>query len=459
LWNRRDPNHPIIAYGGGFGEFPNDHYFIHKGTVFSDRSPKPHYPEMKKAYQWIGITVESADQGILKIHNRFQFINLDDFAGSWSLSENGKVISTGKLTLNKLAPGAEETVKVPFQLTNPKPGAEYFVRVSFVQSSDKLWAKKGFEVATEQFKVPVAVAESPNATTQGSISMTQSGNEITLKGSGFTVVFDKATGTFGSIKSGSTDLLAGRGGPRLHLWRAPHQKDDMWAYKDWMKNGLNEISWSVVESSVNQTNPSTVQIAVKLKGEGKNSFSVLHDAVYTISADGTISVTNKFDSNNPKLIVGRIGVRFLLNKQLDQFVYFGRGPMENYSDRKRGFDVGLYESSIVEQLTPYEKPMECGNHEDVRWAKISQRGGAGIQVNSDKDLMQISALPYTDEELEKPEYKIDLPASSATVLCVSHQTLGVGSNGCGPRPLDKYLVFAEPTSFAYSFKILAEKGR
>jgi beta-galactosidase len=133
--------------------------------------------------------------------------------------------------------------------------------------------------------------------------------------------------------------------------------------------------------------------------------------------------------------------------------------MENYSDRKRGFDVGLYESSIVEQLTPYEKPMECGNHEDVRWAKISQRGGAGIQVNSDKDLMQISALPYTDEELEKPEYKIDLPASSATVLCVSHQTLGVGSNGCGPRPLDKYLVFAEPTSFAYSFKILAEKGR
>jgi len=110
-------------------------------------------------------------------------------------------------------------------------------------------------------------------------------------------------------------------------------------------------------------------------------------------------------------------------------------------------------SSVVEQMTPYEKPMDCGNHEDVRWANLFQKNGTGILVTSDKDLMQITALPFTDEELEKPEYKIDLPQSSATVLCISHNTLGVGSASCGPKPLDQYLVFAAPTIFSYILKI------
>jgi beta-galactosidase len=143
----------------------------------------------------------------------------------------------------------------------------------------------------------------------------------------------------------------------------------------------------------------------------------------------------------------------MLNKQMDQIAYFGRGPMENYSDRKGGFDVGMYASTIAQQMTPYEKPMDNGNHEDVRWAEISQKGGAALKVTSDKDLMQFTAIPYTDEEMEKVEYRIDLPQSSATVLCISHKTLGVGSNGCGPRPLPEYQVFAEPTSFTYTLKL------
>ncbi len=453
LWNRRDPKHPILAYGGGFGEFPNDHYFIHKGTVFSDRSPKPHYPEMKKAYQWIGISVENPDKGIIKIHNRFQFINLNDYTPLWSLSENGKVIASGKLILPKMAPGTEKSVKVPYQITNPKPGAEYFVRISFVQNSDKLWAKKGFEVASEQFKVPVEVASTPTASVNVPVNLTQNEKEVIVKGTDFTLVFDKSQGTFSSIKKGTHEILTNEGGPRLHLWRAAHKNDDMWADRDWVKNGLKELKWSVIETVANQVNPNTVQISVKLKGEGNNNFEVTHDAVYTITGDGEIVVSNRVNSNNPKLVVGRMGVRIMLNKQLDQISYFGRGPMENYSDRKRAFDIGLYNSSILEQLTPYEKPMDCGNHEDVRWATIFQKGGTGIHVTSDKDLMQITALPYTDEQLEKPEYKIDLPQSSATVLCISHKTLGVGSAGCGPKPLDQYLIFAEPTTFSYTFKI------
>jgi beta-galactosidase len=128
--------------------------------------------------------------------------------------------------------------------------------------------------------------------------------------------------------------------------------------------------------------------------------------------------------------------------------------MENYADRKQGFDVGHYSSSVAQQLTPYEKPMEAGNHEDVRWAQLKTEKGLGIKLKRDTDLLQVSALPYSDEEMEHVEYRIDLPKSKSTVLCISHKTLGVGSNGCGPRPLDPYKVFAEPTTFSYLIQLL-----
>lgn len=454
LWNRRDPKHSILAYGGGFGEYPNDHYFIHKGTVFSDRTIKPQYLEMKKVYQWIVISAEDMLNGIFKIQNRYQFINLDDFTPMWSLSENGKVISSGKLPITDIPAGTAKSVKVPYAITNPKPGAEYFVRISFVLNRDKLWAKKGREMASQQFKIPASLVENTKPAATQTLKLKSNEQEFIVTGTDFTVVFDKTQGTFTHIKKGTLEILTGQGGPRLHLWRAPHKNDDMWAYNDWVKYGLNMLDWSVVKTSANQSDQSTVQILVQLKGEGKNNFEVTHDAVYSIAGNGEIKVSNKVNSNIPKLVVGRMGVRFLLNKNLSQITYFGRGPLENYSDRKRGSDVGLYSSSILQQLTNYEKPMDCGNHEDVRWVSVFRNNGTGIHVNSDENLMQITALPYTDEELNMPEYKIDLPQSSATVLCISHKTLGVGSAGCGPKPIDKYLVFAGSATFSYTIKIM-----
>ncbi|MDP4204584.1 MAG: glycoside hydrolase family 2 TIM barrel-domain containing protein, partial [Bacteroidota bacterium] len=456
LWNRRDPKHPILAYGGGFGEFPNDHYFIHKGVVFANRSPKPHYPEMKRVYQWIGIGDKDLANGVIKIRNKYQFINLDDFDGSWTLSENGREIARGVLDVPTLEPGAETTVRIPYHIANPKPGAEYFLRVSFSLAQDKLWAKKGYELAAAQFKLPVVTpAVVKNTAKMSPLKMTQNDKEVVVKGNGFTIVFDKGNGTFSNLEQNGVSLFKSNGGPRLYLWRAPHRNDDMWAAEDWVKYGVNELKWKTLEVKAEQTEQAVVRIESKLLGDGKNDFTVNHDAVYTITGDGSIAVKNSIQSSNSKLVVARIGVRMFLDKQFDQFAYFGRGPMENYADRKRGFDVGLYHSSVKEQQTPYEKPMDCGNHEDVRWASVKRADGTGLMAKSDKSLLQISALPYSDEELNVPEYKIDLPASTATVLCVSYRTLGVGSNGCGPEPLEPYIVRAEPTSFTYVLSLLS----
>ena len=156
LWNRRDPKHPILAYGGGFGEVPNDHYFIHKGVVAADRSPKPHYPEMKRAYQWIGIEPADLAAGTVKIKNKYQFIPLTGLDGAWTLTEDGVEIQHDALAVPAIAPGADATVAVPLRQFQPQPGARYLLRVSFTLAGDQRWAKRGYEVAAEQFPLPVS---------------------------------------------------------------------------------------------------------------------------------------------------------------------------------------------------------------------------------------------------------------------------------------------------------------
>ena len=454
IYNRRDPNHPIIAYGGGFGEFPNDHYFIHKGVVASDRSLKPHYPEMKHVYQWIKVSAEDISKGQFLIQNKYQFINLSGFTGSWTLSENGIEISRGEIKLPVINPGKDALITIPYKIQKVNAAAEYFLRISFALAADKVWAKRGFEMVSEQFKVPGEAISVKTNSPANPVNLVQNDKEITVKGSGFTVVFDKAAGTFTSLEKNGVNILLKDGGPRLHLWRAPHRNDDMWADRSWVTAGLRELKWTTQSIAVEQKSPSSVTITVKLSAAGANNFTVNHDVVYTISGDGTIKSDNSFNSSDPKQVLARVGVRMLLDKQFDQVSYFGRGPMENYPDRKRGFDIGLYKSTVKEQLTPYEKPMDCGNHEDVRWAKVTTASGNGIMAQSDSSFMQVSMLPYSDEEMDKVEYRIDLPQSSATIFCISHLTLGVGTASCGPRPLPQYIIYAAPTTFSYTLKLL-----
>lgn len=452
IYNDRDPKHHITAYGGGFGEYPNDHYFIHKGVVFSDRTLKPHYPELKHAYQWVTIKATDALKGDFTIKNRYQFTDLNKFSGKWSLTENGDQIASGTFNPGEIAPGAEKAVHISYPL-KAKPGNEYFIRLSLHLNTEESWAPKGFEVAAQQLAVPNNKPAHEIKSTKGMLAATEDGGLITIKGSGFSLTFDKAKGTFTRIDENGRNLLSDNGGPRLHLWRAPHQIDDMWAYTDWDKKGLTRLSWKVNNVTYKEAGNGAIRISADLSGYGRQNFKVDHKAVYVINTNGKIHAENEVSTSDSTFSLARMGVRMLLDHQLNQFDYYGRGPMENYADRKRGADVGHYFSTVVQQLTPYEKPMECGNHEDVRWANLKAANGMKLNVKADTSMMQVSALPYTDEEMAPVAYKIDLPESKSTVLVISHKTLGAGSNGCGPRPLEQYRVYGKKTTFSYDITL------
>jgi beta-galactosidase len=216
---------------------------------------------------------------------------------------------------------------------------------------------------------------------------------------------------------------------------------------------LNDLKYSLVDIKTEVIDNYSVRIVSTVKADGREGFGAVHTAAYLIKGDGSVTVDNKVQFTGERINPARIGVRFLFDKKLDQMEYFGRGPVENYADRKTAQDVGLYELTVNDQYE-YEKPMEHGNHEDVRRVKFSASGVPSLLVQSDENLMQVSALPYTDEQMTPVEYKIDLPASTATVFCLSTKTLGVGSNGCGPRPLEKYLVWSDNTQFTYTLQLL-----
>lgn len=447
VWNRRDPKRPFLAFGGGFGEVPNDQYFIHKGVVFSDRTPKPHYPEAKKAYQWISFDPVDLKTGQLRIRNRYAFTNLKTLRASWTISRDGEVVAQGELPRLDVAPGAETGVKVP--TAGPVPSAEDFLRIAFSLPEDQPWAKAGFEVASEQFALPTAAAMGVTTVSNAPLKLTREGDRITVANDRFRVVFDRAAGTMVELGPVGGNVLRPDGGPRLHLWRAPHRNDDMWAYQEWERVGLTDLTRETVLFDGEAVGADTARVEIGVMATGKNGFRVLHSALYTIGGDGAIAVDNAVMPQGRRVPIARLGVRLLLDPALDRFTYLGRGPMENYADRKRGSDVGLYSSTVRENMTNYAKPMECGNHEDVRWAALTSDGRPGLLAQADGTLLQVSALPYTDEVMTPIEYTVDLPPSESTVVTLATRTLGVGSNGCGPRPLEPCVVRTGPSTFSY----------
>ncbi|MGC4044881.1 MAG: glycoside hydrolase family 2 TIM barrel-domain containing protein [Armatimonas sp.] len=455
LWNRRDPKRQYLAYGGGFGDVPNDHYFIHKGVVFSDRSPKPHYPEVKRAYQWIGFAAADLAKNQIKVKNKYAFIDLSGFKGTWTLTEDGTTIQSGALPTLNLAPGQETVLTLPIRAFTPKPGARYYLNAGMALGKDTLWAKAGYEIARTQIEMPVSVPASILAVSaMPALQVAKNSGSVTITGTGFNLAFDSTTGQLTQLARGGTNLLLPGGGPKLHLWRSQHRNDDGYAAGGWENMGLKALTTRVLAFDAHQVTPSQVRVSATIQYTGKNGFAVTHAVSYTVYGDGSVAVDNAVMPQGPDIVLARVGVRMLLDKRLNALDYLARGPMENYADRKRGSDIGHYSSTVAEQMTGYSKPMDNGNHEDTSW--LALRGGSlpTLLVKAEGAPLQFSALPYRDEQMEEPEYSVDLPPSDATVLCLASKTLGVGSASCGPRPLPPYLVHSNATAFSYGMRLL-----
>jgi beta-galactosidase len=446
LWNRRDPRRPYIAYGGGFGDAPTDGYFIHKGVVFSDRSPKPHFPEVKRAYQWVAF--DHVGGGRVRVKNRFAFTDLERYAFRWSVVTETGTVAKGTVPAFRLAPGQETTLG----LNLPKVNGTAYLNLSASLKTGESWAAKGFEIANAQFMLASVTATAGTAPKGMVTTVKEPNGDLSVSGNDFAIVFDGRTGLLSKLSQGGRNVLLPGGGPKLHLWRAQHRIDDGWAARHWQENGLMDLRAELLDLDVAKGMNGEAVVSTSIRYTGKNGFTATHLARYTVYADGTVAVDNGVSSPGRPIPLGRLGVRMLLDSRLEDLTYFARGPMENYVDRKRGSDLGRYASTVTAQMTPYPKPQENGNHEDLAWLTLSGKGLPALNVSAVDEPLQFSALPHRDEEMEIAAYAVDLPRRNATVLVVAGRTQAVGEAGRN-IPLPQYILDSRPGTFSYVLRL------
>ena len=450
-----------LAYGGDFDDQPNDGPFVCNGVVDPFRNPGPKLAEVKRVHQNVKVSTDNAAKGKAEVWNRFGFTDLSSFEARWALARDGETIASGTLDLPALAPLSRKVIDIPVPEIEPEAGAEYFYRVSFHLKADTPWAKKGHEIAASQ--LPFLVAAKPNSVPAPvrelpKLDLQESDDAFTVKGDDFEIRVSRLTGTLSKVVYGDRTILSDvQGivhGPQVNTFRA-FVDNDVWMRNGYYASGLTQMRYHAHPSVAEKISDSAVCIRTCVNADSIKSSRFVHSSEYIILGDGTVSVRNTLVPEGSMPTLPRLGVKMALDGNLEHMAFYGRGPMENYIDRKDCADIGYYESTVTDQFVDYVRPQENGCKCDVRWAAFTDGEGRGVLFSFPKPLF-MTALHYTSEDLEfarhrQGQQRIFNPPPVRKEICLSLDVcqLGLGGASCGPRPLDAYTFRAEPVSFIY----------
>ena len=468
LTNYTPDGKPYAAYGGDFGDFPNDGQFVMNGIIFADRTAKPQYYEVQKVYQNIKVKKLSFDT--FQITNKSYFEPMEGYEGVWKLYRNGDLVEERSFDVSPLKPQKKGVVTIAPKRMDSK--SEYIVVIEFRQAADKPWAKQGFVQAREQFIIQEAGQKPAIATVAEGNALELSPDQKMIVGKDFSVMFDFDKGTIETLKYGNNTIIE-NSGLALNAFRA-FTNNDRWAYQQWFAKGLHNLQHKALAKSVKAnangsysysfTVQSQAPNAAKIEGgtaSGRNKIVELTDRdftdadfrfvtnqVFTVYPDGSIEVQASIASNDDFVNLPQLGYLVTMPKTYFRFTYYGRGKQDNYPDRKTGAFLGIYESDVLKEAGNFPKPQDVGHHQDSRWASLTNMRGAGaIFVGTQP--MDVAALPYTAQEMTLAGHPFELPNPSATYLQLNIATTGVGGNSCGPTPLQRDRVMATQHRFGF----------
>ena len=468
LTNYTPDGKPYAAYGGDFGDFPNDGQFVMNGIIFADRTVKPQYYEVQKVYQNIKVKKLSFDT--FQITNKSYFEPMEGYEGVWKLYRNGELVEERSFDVSPLKPQLKGVVTIAPKRMDSK--SEYIVVIEFRQAADKPWAKKGFVQAREQFLIQEAGQKPAIATVAEGSALELSPDQKMIVGKDFSVMFDFDKGTIETLRYGNNTIIE-NSGLALNAFRA-FTNNDRWAYQQWFAKGLHNLQHKALAKSVKAnadgsysysfTVQSQAPNAAKIEGgtaSGRNKIVELTDRaftdadfrfvtnqVFTVYPDGSIEVQASIASNDDFVNLPQLGYLVTMPKTYFRFTYYGRGKQDNYPDRKSGAFLGIYESDVLKEAGNFPKPQDVGHHQDSRWAALTNMRGAGaIFVGTQP--MDVAALPYTAQEMTLAGHPFELPNPSASYLQLNIATTGVGGNSCGPTPLQRDRVMATQHRFGF----------
>ncbi len=433
----------FIAYGGENGETTHDGTFCANGLVFADRELTPGIKEMKRLYQNVRFKAIDAEKGIIEIQNDFLFTNLNEYNLHWQIISGKKVVLSGDLVTD-IAPG--KTAKIDLGLSGT-PETEWYLNLIYELKESTLWAKAGHTVAKTQF----IINEFKNKKTDLSgekMSVRTNYGAVTVFGGDIEVGFSRRTGELYSLKKNGDELLSAS--LKLNFWRALTDNDrgnkQEVRCAAWKKAG--DYAWMGIKNIRNDGDKVTVNVDFCVPTEpcckGK--------LIYTITSKG-IHVDYSIDVEKGLPEVPEISVILPLKRDYDSLEYLGRGPHENYVDRKTSADIGLYSAKISELYVNYQKPQEHGERTDVRRACI--KGKKKLSFEADTQ-MELNVSPYKAEELESAAHKHNLKDSDTVYVRLIAAQMGVGGfDSWGAHTLDEHKLLSG-RNYSYGFSIIPQ---
>jgi len=477
---KNDTTNAVLALNFETDEKAGDFYAVGLGgrtygIVWPNREIQPEIWQIKKSGQPVKIEPIDVEHGKVKITNRHHFKNLNELQGVWQISVNGDTIQRGFFEINVPA-GKSVVDSIPYRMPTIEEGSECDLTVSFLLKEKTNWADVGHEIAWDQMVVQTPVYAKEKFELKGRVSFSENENGLTISGSKFKYVIDRKTGKFNSLQYNGTEYL--EGGPAFNVWRAPLANDiDPWGSQQFtIRNytpgfgrsidnqlrtlGMRDLVSQVDDVEIIQNTESKLSVRIKAySNTAQPANSKLHswigvsaferNEIWTFYADGTIELEQEIIPDGPMPdMLQKIGLQFQLPKQFSNVEWYGRGPFENYPDRKTGAKVGHYFSNAGEMYVPYIFPQEYGNRSDVRWLKVQNAEGKGLMIESG-DLLNFSLHKFTTDNLDRAVYTYQLQEASNTILNVDYEVTGVG--GTAIRQLQRYRVM--PHAEKYKLKI------
>lgn len=433
------------AYGGDFGDDPNDVNFCIDGVVWPDRTPKPALQEHRHLALPVAIEARDLRTGKVAITNRQDFADLSWLDCRFELAVDGDVRLRGAVPLPDLAPGRTGTLNLPLRMPDLAPGEECLLTLFFATARALPWAPKGLEMGWRQ--LPVRRGPRPRPVrVPDEVSVEREEARATVTTEHTRAVFDHATGTLTSLRLGDHELL--HSGPVLALWRAPTDNDGLKLAPDqdwkplgrWRHAGLDALTRIVERIRVQQRRNGTVVIDARHRLVGHDPDApVLEQQTWTFLPSGEIRVDE--DLRIPSTIddLPRVGTSLTLPAGHDRLLWYGRGPHESYPDRARGAALGRWHGSVADQYVPYVMPQEHGGHADTRWAVLAAPSGPGLLLALDEPF-QLNASHLTPEDLTAATHAEDLVPRAEVHVHVDHRHRGLGTLSCGPDTLPDYRI-------------------
>jgi len=443
------------AFGGDLGaeDYAHDQNFCMNGVINPDRTAHPSLFEVKKVHQNVKIRPSDNECSKVEITNFYDFITLNNFKINWVVKANGQKVKCGTFYPRDINPGKTKSYDLGLSGLDKIPGKEYFVNFSMVTINKKPLVPVNYELASEQIALPViAVNKEAHSKNLAEIYVRQDKEKATIMSKDLTIKFDLENGILSTYQYKGVDYL--EKGPQANFWKAPNDNDLGYKmpkkYGVWRNAGKNQ---KVSNVTVKKVSVNVIKVTFDYNLTDVDSKLTTS---YTVLGNGEIKVDYHFVKGGKDLpLIPRVGMMMTVPKGFENLEWFGRGPWENYPDRKTAAFVDHYKSTVTDQYFPYASPQENGYKTDNRWMLLTNKDGNSLMVESD-EIFGFSALHFTPEDLTQDnrgsKHMTDMEPRKETILNIDQNIMGVGGdNSWGAKPHMQYSI--KPNDYKFSFTL------